>query len=138
MTQRVANAELLAEIAALRDRVASQTRQIAELQGTLAQATHREVATSEILGVISHSRTDVQPVFDTIVKSAVKLCNGVFGGLYRFDGELIHSASTHNYRSEALETIRSVFPARPSRTLIPGRAILDRTVIHVPDLEQDL
>ena len=79
MTQREPNAELLAEIAALRDRVASQSRQIAELQGALAQATHREVATSEILGVISQSPTDVQPVFDTIVKSAVKLCNGEIG-----------------------------------------------------------
>src|SRR6516165_9649260 len=137
MTQREANAELLAEITALRDRVASQTRQIAKLQGTLAQATHREVATSEILSVISQSPTDVQPVFDTIVKSAVKLCNGVFGGLYRFDGELIHSVSTHNYRSEALETIRSVFPSRPSRTLLVGRTILERTVVQVPDLERD-
>src|SRR5215470_13146839 len=130
MTAREANVDLLTEIMVLRDRVA-------ELQGALAQATHREAATSEILRIISQSPTDVQPVFDTIVKSAVKLCTGVFGGLYRFDGELIHSASTHNYRSEALETIRSVFPARPSRILLVGRTILERAVIQVPDLELD-
>jgi signal transduction histidine kinase len=137
MTPREANADLLAEITALRDRMASQSRQIAELQGALAQASHREAATSEILGVISQSPTDVQPVFDTIVKSAVKLCNGLFSALYRFDGELIHSASTHNYRSEALKTIRSVFPARASRTLLVGRTILERAVVQVPDLELD-
>src|SRR5215831_4629050 len=137
MTRRESNAELLAEITALRDRVASQNRQIAVLQEVLAQASHREVATSEILGVISQSPTDVRPVFDTIVKSAVKLCDGVFGGLYRFDGELIHSVSTHNYSSEVLETIRSVFPARPSRTLLVGRTVLERVVVQVPDLDQD-
>jgi hypothetical protein len=60
MTQREANADLLAEVTALRDRVASQSRQIAELQAALAQSSHREVATSEILGVISQSTTHVR------------------------------------------------------------------------------
>src|SRR5262245_51810186 len=103
----------------------------------LTEALEQQTATSEILSVISRSPTDVQPVFDTIVKSAVRLCNGIFGGLYRFDGELIHSAATHNYRSEALDTIRSVFPARPSQTLLVGRAILERAVVQVPNLELD-
>jgi hypothetical protein len=62
MTSREANADLLAEISALRDRVASLTHENAELQVALAQASHREGATSEILGVISQSPTDVRPV----------------------------------------------------------------------------
>ena len=66
MTPREANADLLAEITALRDRVASLTRENAELQGGLAQASHREGATSGILRVISQSPTDVQPVFDAV------------------------------------------------------------------------
>jgi hypothetical protein len=64
MTPREANADLLAEIAALRDRVASLTRENAELRDALAQGSQREAATSEILWVISNSPTDVQPVFD--------------------------------------------------------------------------
>jgi transcription elongation GreA/GreB family factor len=64
MTPREANADLLAEIAALRDRVASLTRENAELRDALAQGSQREAATSEILRVISNSPTDVQPVFD--------------------------------------------------------------------------
>jgi len=74
MTQREANADLLAEITALRDRMASQSRENAELQGALAQASHREAATSEILRVIASSPTDVQPVFDAIARSASILC----------------------------------------------------------------
>jgi hypothetical protein len=66
MTPREANADLLAEITALRDRVASLTRKNAELEGTLGQASHREAATSEILRVISNSPSDLQPIFDAI------------------------------------------------------------------------
>jgi hypothetical protein len=45
----------------------------------LAEAREQQAATSEILRVISSSPTDVQPVFDAIVRSAVRLCDGVIG-----------------------------------------------------------
>src|SRR5213594_2854695 len=58
----------------------------------LAAAREQQAATSEILRVISSSPADVQPVFDTIVRSAVRLCDGVFGAVFRFDGDLLHLA----------------------------------------------
>jgi GAF domain-containing protein len=94
-------------------------------------------ATSEILRVISSSATDVQPVFDTIVRSAVKLCDGLFSSLYQFDGERIHQVAQHNYTPEALEELHRVFPARLSRALFTGRAILARAVVHIRDREVD-
>ena len=101
MTSREANADLLAEISALHDRVASLTHENAELQVALAQASHREGATSEILGVISQSPTDVRPVFDAIVKNAARLCDGVFSTLISFDGELMRLEAAHNWTPEA-------------------------------------
>jgi signal transduction histidine kinase/HAMP domain-containing protein len=106
------------------------TRQVTE-------ALEQQTATSEILHVISRSPTDVQPVFDTIVRNALRLCDGLFSGLYPFDGELIHFVAYHNYTPEALEEVRRVFPARPSRGLGTGRAILERAVVHIPDVELD-
>jgi GAF domain-containing protein len=94
-------------------------------------------ATSEILRVISSSPTDVQPVFDTIVKSAVRLCDGLFSAVFQFDGELIHQVAQHNYTPEGLEQAHRIYPARPTRALLTGRAILERTVVHVPDVELD-
>jgi GAF domain-containing protein/CheY-like chemotaxis protein len=103
----------------------------------LTVALEQQTATSEILRVISSSQTDVQPVFDTIVRSAVRLCDGLFSALFQFDGELLHQVAQHNYTPEALEAVRRIFPARPSRAVGAGRAILERAVVHIPDVELD-
>ncbi len=57
--------------------------------GELTEALGRQTATSEILGVISRSPTDVQPVFDSIVRSARLLCEATFSGVYLLDGETL-------------------------------------------------
>jgi len=103
----------------------------------LTEALDQQTATSEILHVISRSQTDVQPVFDTIVRSAVRLCNGLFCSLLQFDGELVYNVAQHNYTPEALEEVHRIYPTRPTRALPSGRAILERAVVHIPDVEVD-
>src|SRR5262245_53994072 len=110
---------------------------VKELKQELAEARRREAATAEVLRVIQTSATNIQPVFDTIVRSAVALCDGRFGGVYRFDGELLHHVAHHNYTPEALEQVQRRFPARPTRAMGTGRAILERAVVHIPDVEAD-
>jgi signal transduction histidine kinase len=103
----------------------------------VSEALEQQTATSEILHVISRSQTNVQPVFDTIVRSAVRLCGGRFGALLEFDGELLHHVAYHNYTPEALEEVHRIYPMRPSRAMGTGRAILERSVVHIPDVEVD-
>ena len=110
---------------------------LTQAHAQVTEALEQQTATSEILRTIAHSQTDVQPVFDTIVRSAVTLCDGLFGSLDRFDGDLIFPVATHNYTPEALDAMHRMFPARPSRSLGVGRAILDRDVVHIPDVELD-
>src|SRR5262245_61994002 len=95
---------------------------LAELRGQLqtrdrllAKALERQTATAEILRVISGSPTDVQPVFDTIVRCAVRLCDGLHGFVGRFDGELIHFAAQYNYTPEALQMAQRMYPRPPDR-----------------------
>ena len=52
----------------------------------LTVALDQQTATAEILRVISQSPTDVQPVFDAIASSAVRLCESTYGVVHRFDG----------------------------------------------------
>ena len=101
------------------------------------EALDRQTATSEILGVISRSPTEVQPVFDAIVESAARLCDAVFSVLGTFDGELIDVVAAHNWTQAAWEEARRIFPVPPSRATGSGRAILERAVVHIPDIELD-
>jgi GAF domain-containing protein len=112
-------------------------RALTEAHAQVTEALDQQTATSEILRVISSSPTDVQPVFDTIVSSAVRLCDGLYSALHPFDGELIHLVAQHNFTPEALEAAHRIFPARPTRALLPGRAILERAVVQIPDVEID-
>ena len=91
----------------------------------LTEALEHQTATSEVLDAISRSPTEVQPVFDAIARSATELCGATSGGVDRFDGEFIHLASHYNWSPEALEAMRQVYPAAPSRGFASARAILD-------------
>jgi signal transduction histidine kinase len=112
-------------------------RELQARNADLADALARQTATGEILRVVSSSPTDVQPVFDAIVRSAVKLCDGLFSTAFRFDGELLHLAAQHNVSVEGLAEFRRIYPARATRGLPVGRAIVDRAVVHIPDVDLD-
>jgi len=103
----------------------------------LTESLEQQTATAEILRAISGSTTDVQPVFEAIAESAVRLSGALFGSVQRFDGELIHEAALNNYPPAALVFARRNFPAPPSRQSFAGRAILERAVVHVPDVSRD-
>ena len=103
----------------------------------LTEALEQQTATSEILRVISSSPTDVEPVFDTIIRSAVQLCDGLYGTAVRFDGEMMHLAADYNYTPEVRQALEGAFPMRPGRRMMAGRAILSRTVIQVEDALED-
>jgi GAF domain-containing protein/anti-sigma regulatory factor (Ser/Thr protein kinase) len=104
---------------------------------TELQARNRDLtATSEILQVISRSPTDVQPVFEAIVESAVRLSESVNGSVFRFDGQLLHLVAVYGMTPEAVAVNRRVFPRLPGRGSATARAILTRAVVHV-DIAQD-
>ncbi len=101
----------------------------------LREALEQQTATSEILRVISGSPTDVQPVFDTIVRSAVRLCDARFALVYQLNDEVVHLVSHHNYPAEALEQFRRTFSRRLSEGgTVVAQAMLRRAVVHVPDI----
>jgi signal transduction histidine kinase len=103
----------------------------------LTESLEQQTATAEILRVISRSPTDVQPVFDSIVASAVRLCGGLFGAVYLLDGELVDLVGTHNLPAPQVERFKQGFPARPHRGLVGMRAILDGVVVQAPDVTSD-
>ena len=116
---------------------ADPTSEVERLKRALTESLEQQTATGEILRVISSSPTDVQPVFDAIVRSAVRLCDGLYGFVGRFDGEQIHLAAHYNYTPEALRVVQQMYPMRPSREQASGRVIMIGSIVHIEDVLED-
>jgi two-component system, NtrC family, sensor kinase len=101
----------------------------------LTDALEQQTATAEILRVISQAQTDVQPVFDAIVRNAVRLCGASHGGVYRFDGELVHSAAHDGYTSEQLEHWRRQWPRPVTAASVACQVIRTGRLVRIADLE---
>ena len=104
-----------------------------ELTETLEQQT----ATGEILGVISGSPTNVQPVFDTIVYSARALCGADSAAVFTYRDQMIHIESVDNADPEQANALRKAYPMRAHRGHATGRAIVTGRPVHIPDMRQD-
>jgi signal transduction histidine kinase len=101
------------------------------------EALERQTATAEILKVISESPTDVQPVFDTIVRRAVQLCDSLFANLFRYDGEQLHFVASDNVAPQQHALMFRKYPMRPDRTQVSGRVILERSIVRMEDALDD-
>src|SRR5262249_40696069 len=103
----------------------------------LAETLEYQTATSDVLNVISRSPSDVQPVFDMIAESAARLCEAQYCFVYRFDGQLLHFVAHHGLTAEVLEINRRAYPAPPGRRSVAARAVLERSVVQIPDVNAD-
>ena len=81
----------------------------------LTEALEQQTATSEVLRVISSSPTNVQPVFDAIAES-VRLCDGQFSFVLRFDGKVMDSASCCGLSADGLTLFIAFFQCQLART----------------------
>ena len=112
-------------------------RQLHHCRSELKEALEHQTATSDVLDLISQSPKDAQPVFNAIIESAVRLCDAVFGVVWRYDGERLHYAASHNFTPDVLDQLFKTCPKPPDRSVAAGRAILDGRMCHVPDMLAD-
>jgi GAF domain-containing protein len=62
----------------------------------LSEALEQQTATSEVLGIISSSPGELQPVFDAMLANAVHICEASFGNLLLFEGNAFRRVALHN------------------------------------------
>src|SRR5262245_51385717 len=126
------------ENARLFEEVQTRTREAIDRSRELARALEQQAATSDVLSIISRSPTNLQPVFDTIARSAAQLCKAKLCNVFRFDGQLLHVVASYFPDSPEGEDFNANQPSiRPGRGSVAARAIATRTVVVIADIEQD-
>src|SRR4029434_4351106 len=98
------------------------------------EALEQQTATSEILGVIASSPTDIQPVLDTVIANAVKLSGATKGHVRQLDGELLRVVAHYGETAEEVALLKSrpgrVSGENPTST---NRAFSERKAIQIAD-----
>src|SRR5262245_14570285 len=121
----------------LKKQLEARTRELAEAQSKLDQQSRvlsevldQQKATSEVLRVISNSPIDLQSALGAIAESAARLLDVAGAEIDRLEGDGLRLIAKHGALSQ-----RPVGSVRPiTRGLVIGRAVIDRTTVHVPDL----
>lgn len=103
-----------------------------ELQETLDYQT----AISEVLNVISRSPSDVQPVLDVIIQTAVRLCGADAGVITRERNGQFFRSGVVGLSPDFVELVKRE-PVELSRGTVTGRALLDGKVVHLLDAAAD-
>ena len=97
-----------------------------ELKESLEQRT----ATSEILGVIASSPTDIQPVLNTVAETAARLCEAIDVMVLRVDGDVLHLVAHHGPIPAGDVSLH--------RGTVGGRTVIERRVFHIKDLQAEI
>jgi two-component system, NtrC family, sensor kinase len=117
-------------------RVFRRETEIQPLTGELNTVAEQQRATTEVLKLISSSFGDPQPVFASILASAVRICDADNGVISRWDGNALHLVATHNMPQAFIE-LREQSPYRPLRHSPSGRMLATGMLVHIADLAAD-
>jgi len=112
------------------DEVQARTRELSE-------ALEQQTATSEVLQVISSSPGELEPVFQTMMENATRLCEANFGVLFRFEGGAFRTLALHNAPAAFAEERRRNPVLRPNPGTGLGRVASTKQTVQIADAQAE-
>jgi two-component system, NtrC family, sensor kinase len=113
------------------------TRLFSELRqrtDDLSESLEQQTATSEVLKVISSSQGELEPVFDTILRKAVRICDAKFGHLWLREGNVLRIGATYGAPSAFVDFLRNQPVYRPKLETGLGQLMNFNTAFHLSDV----
>ena len=99
----------------------------------LSESLEQQTATSEVLKVISSSPGELEPVFNSLLDNATRLCRAHFGALQLYEDEAFHTVALHNV-PDSYVTIMARAVIRPNSEAALGRVIRTKQPVQIEDL----
>src|SRR5262245_53840564 len=115
------------DLASAERRIQELTKELSRARGELVEALEQQAATCGILTAISNSPTDLQGIFQKIATTAARLCDAYDAGVLQCAGDHLRLVAHRGHIPG-----QGIVPL--SRGVLVGRAILDRTILQVPDM----
>ena len=110
--------------------------EVARLRLELDDAQEREAAIHDVIQAIARSPFDLDAVLQTVIDRAVRLCRADHGNIARVDGDVYRVAAFTSFAPEYERLVRQRDYA-PERGSAIGRALLERRLVHIPDVLAD-
>ena len=102
----------------------------------LAESLQQQTAVGDVLKTISRSTFDLQPVLDTLVETAARLCDTEMAFILRREGDVYRAGAAVGFSKEYIEFLKQ-HPISANRGTITGRVALERHTVQILDVAAD-
>jgi GAF domain-containing protein len=106
-----------------------------DLEKKLSEALEQQTASSEVLQVVSSSPGELEPVFQTMLENAVRICGAKFATLYLYDSGAFHAVALHNAPAAYAEARKRELLLRPPPDSPLGQAAMTKQAVQIHDIK---